>query len=55
MTVNKPGVKKICNGIVGHTIPQIIAVVMAGVSKLFLGKLSQKHLKYRNAILKVDF
>lgn len=42
MTVNKPGVKKICNGIVGHTIPQIIAVVMAGVSKLFLGEIISK-------------
>lgn len=42
MTVNKPGVKKICNGIVGHTIPQIIAVVMAGISKLFLGDIITK-------------
>ncbi|KAF6072326.1 hTAFII28-like protein conserved region family protein [Candida albicans] len=42
MTVNKPGVKKICNGIVGHTIPQIIAVVMAGVSKSFLGEIISK-------------
>ncbi|RCK57354.1 Transcription initiation factor TFIID subunit 11 [Candida viswanathii] len=42
MTINKPGVKKICNGIVGHTIPQIIAVVMAGISKLFLGDIITK-------------
>lgn len=37
MTVNKPGVKKICNSILGHSIPQNIAVVMAGLSKLLLG------------------
>ena len=42
LTVNKPGVMKICNGIVGHTIPQIIAVVMAGISKLFLGDIITK-------------
>lgn len=37
MAVNKPGVKKICNSILGHSIPQNIAVVMAGLSKLLLG------------------
>ncbi|CUM56304.1 uncharacterized protein AC631_05685 [Debaryomyces fabryi] len=39
MTVNKPGVKKICNGVLGHSIPQNIAVVLAGLSKLFLGEI----------------
>lgn len=39
MTVNKPGVKKICNSVLGHLIPQNIAVVMAGISKLFLGEI----------------
>lgn len=39
MTVNKPGVKKICNSVLGHLIPQNIAVVMAGLSKLFLGEI----------------
>lgn len=37
MTVNKPGVKKVCNSVLGHSIPQNIAVVMAGLSKLLLG------------------
>lgn len=37
MTVNKPGVKKLCNGILGHSISQNIAVVLAGLSKLLLG------------------
>lgn len=39
MTVNKPGVKKVCNGVLGHSIPQNIAVVLAGLSKLFLGEI----------------
>ncbi|KAL6450719.1 TAF11 Transcription initiation factor TFIID subunit 11 [Candida maltosa Xu316] len=47
MTVNKPGVKKICNGIVGHTIPQIIAVVMAGISKSFMGEIITKALEVK--------
>lgn len=37
MAVNKPGVKKVCNSILGHLIPQNIAVVMAGLLKLLLG------------------
>lgn len=39
MTVNKPGVKKICNAVLGHSIPQNIAVVLAGLSKLLLGEI----------------
>lgn len=39
MTVNKPGVKKICNGVLSHSIPQNIAVVLAGLSKLFLSEI----------------
>lgn len=42
MTVNKPGVKKICNSILGHSIPQNIAIVMAGLSKLLLGDIITK-------------
>ncbi|CAH2353557.1 hypothetical protein CLIB1423_11S02454 [[Candida] railenensis] len=39
MTVNKPGVKKVCNGVLGHSIAQNIAVVLAGLSKSFLGEI----------------
>lgn len=39
MTVNKAGVKKVCNGVLGHLIAQNIAVVLAGLSKLFLGEI----------------
>lgn len=42
MAVNKPGVKKICNSVLGHLIPQNIAVVMAGLSKLLLGDVITK-------------
>ncbi|KAG7661013.1 TAF11 [[Candida] subhashii] len=42
MTVNKPGVKKICNGVLGHSIPHNIAVVIAGISKSFLGEVITK-------------
>lgn len=42
LTINKPGVKKICNGVLGHLIPQNIAVVMAGLSKLLLGDIITK-------------
>lgn len=42
MTVNKPGVKKICNSVLGQLIPQNIAVVMAGLSKLLLGDIITK-------------
>ncbi|ODV65237.1 histone-fold-containing protein [Hyphopichia burtonii NRRL Y-1933] len=38
-TVNKPGVKKIVNSVLGHSIPQNVAVVLAGLSKLLLGEL----------------
>lgn len=37
MAINKPGVKKVCNSVLGHSIPQNIAIVMAGLSKLLLG------------------
>ncbi|GEQ67574.1 hypothetical protein JCM33374_g1239 [Metschnikowia sp. JCM 33374] len=42
MAVNKPGVKKICNSVLGHSIPQNIAVVMAGLSKSLLGDVITK-------------
>ncbi|CAI5756079.1 unnamed protein product [Candida verbasci] len=41
-TINKPGVKKIVNGIVGHSIPQAIAIVIAGITKSFLGEIITK-------------
>lgn len=42
MTVNKPGVKKVCNSVLGHLISQNIAVVMAGILKLLLGDIITK-------------
>lgn len=39
MTVNKPGVKKICNSVLGHSIAQNISVVLAGLSKLLLSEI----------------
>ncbi|KAK6464367.1 histone-fold-containing protein [Scheffersomyces coipomensis] len=42
MRVNKPGVKKVCNGVIGHPIPNNIAVVLAGISKSFLGDIITK-------------
>lgn len=39
MAVNKAGVRKVCNGILGNTMPQNIAVVMAGLSKQLLSEL----------------
>lgn len=42
MRINKPGVKKICNSIVGHLIPQNMPVILAGLSKSFLGDLIVK-------------
>lgn len=42
MTVNKPGVKKICNSIVGHLIPQNMPIILAGLSKRFLGDIIVK-------------
>lgn len=42
MRVNKPGVKKIANAVLGHSIPQNIAVVLAGLSKLLLGDVITK-------------
>lgn len=41
-TVNKPSVKKICNGVLGHSIPQNITIVLAGLSKLFLSEIITK-------------
>ncbi|CAK9441389.1 uncharacterized protein LODBEIA_P52570 [Lodderomyces beijingensis] len=37
-TINKSGIKRICNSIVGHSIPQVIATVMAGVTKSFVSE-----------------
>lgn len=42
LTVNKPGVKKICNGVVGHSVSQVIATVVAGVAKLFISEVISK-------------
>lgn len=42
MAVNRPGVKKICNGVLNHSIPQNMAIVLAGLSKLFLGDIITK-------------
>lgn len=42
MAVNKPGVRKICNGVLNQSIPQNMAIVLAGISKLFLGDIITK-------------
>jgi len=42
LTINKPGVKRICNGVVGHSVSQVIATVMAGVAKLFISEIISK-------------
>lgn len=39
MKLNRPGVKKICNGVLGHSIPNQMAVVLSGISKLLLGEI----------------
>ncbi|RKP28423.1 histone-fold-containing protein [Metschnikowia bicuspidata] len=39
MAINKAGVRKVCNGILGNTMPQNIAVVMAGLSKQLLSEI----------------
>ncbi|KAI5957097.1 TAF11 [Candida jiufengensis] len=41
-TINKPGVKKLCNAVIGHSVPQVIATVVAGVAKSFMGELITK-------------
>ncbi|WLF78827.1 transcription initiation factor TFIID subunit 11 [Lodderomyces elongisporus] len=38
-TINKGGIKRICNGVVGHSIPQVLATVLAGVSKSFVSEI----------------
>lgn len=38
VTVNKPGVKKVCNSVLGYSLPQNIVVVLAGLSKLLLSE-----------------
>ncbi|RLV90690.1 Transcription initiation factor TFIID subunit 11 [Spathaspora sp. JA1] len=48
MTVNKPGVKKICNGVLGHSIAHNIAVVIAGISKSFLGEIITKAIEVQD-------
>lgn len=55
MAVNKPGVKKICNSILGHLIPQNIAVVMAGLSKLLLGDIITKAFEVQENEFKTQF
>jgi len=39
MKVNRPGVKKICNGVLGHSVPNNIAIILSGISKLLLGEI----------------
>ncbi|WPK26572.1 hypothetical protein PUMCH_003930 [Australozyma saopauloensis] len=39
MAVNKAGVRKVCNGILGNTMPQNIAVVMGGLLKQLLSEI----------------
>ncbi|CAH6723198.1 hypothetical protein CLIB1444_13S02520 [[Candida] jaroonii] len=41
-TINKPGVKKICNAVLGHSIPQNISVILAGLSKSYLSEIITK-------------
>lgn len=38
-TINKPGVKKVCHSVLGHSVPQNVAVILAGLSKLFLSEI----------------
>lgn len=38
VTINKPGVKKVCNSVLGYSLPQNIVVVLAGLSKLLLSE-----------------
>ncbi|KAK6202962.1 histone-fold-containing protein [Scheffersomyces amazonensis] len=45
MTINKGGVKKIINSIIGHSVPHNISVVLAGISKSFLGDVITKALE----------
>ncbi|KAI5952964.1 TAF11 [Candida theae] len=40
--INKPGIKKICNGVVGHSVSQVIATVVAGVAKSFMSEIISK-------------
>lgn len=39
LTINKIGVKKVCNSVLGHSIPQNIAVIMAGLSKTLVAEI----------------
>lgn len=39
MAINRAGVRKVCNGILGNTMPQNIAVVMAGLLKQLLSEI----------------
>ncbi|EGV65514.1 transcription initiation factor TFIID subunit 11 [Yamadazyma tenuis] len=41
-TINKPGVKKICNGVLGHSIPPHLAIILAGLSKSYLSEIITK-------------
>lgn len=38
MKLNRQLVKKVCNGVLGHSIPNPIAVVLSGISKSLLGE-----------------
>lgn len=53
-TINKPGVKKVCNGVLGHSIPQNIAVVLAGISKLFVSEIITKAFEVQEKEFKAD-
>lgn len=39
LRINKPGIKKVCNSVLGHSIAQNIAIVLAGISKLYIGEI----------------
>lgn len=39
MTVNKAGIKKVCTSVLNHSLAQNVSVVLAGLSKLFLGEI----------------
>lgn len=42
MSVNKAAVRKICNSVINQSIPANMAIVLAGISKLFLGDIITK-------------
>ncbi|RLV82776.1 Transcription initiation factor TFIID subunit 11 [Meyerozyma sp. JA9] len=37
--INKPGIKKLCNGFLGQSVSQNMAIALSGISKVFLGEI----------------